>query len=255
VLRSRPRVKSAKSLRMMEKHRTMCLRLHGTEWRGWATKAGEGRHGTKHILLKGLYNSNIRIIILLISRVSYMNSDMAERHEVTASIHRALVEVYTLKQEGLPLTMDYHAYDLYNDYPWRLAEDATFELDGQGGMRAVFRSEGLRQDILESVRPREDTAGDVVQREEQTEEYMEGVEPNIGEADSMPDQESTPPTIEPDSLKSEDSEDEEFSRSDRQRAMGGEDQISPADDSWQDVALEDPLIKFAVSCGTRSQPH
>lgn len=184
-----------------------------------------------------------------------MNSDMAERHEVTASIHRALVEVYTLKQEGLPLTMDYHAYDLYNDYPWRLAEDATFELDGQGGMRAVFRSEGLRQDILESVRPREDMAGDVVQQEEQTEEYMEGVEPNIGEADSMPDQESTPPTIEPDSLKSEDSEDEEFSRSDRQRAMGGEDRISPADDSWQDVALEDPLIKFAVSCGTRSQPH
>lgn len=202
---------------------------------------------------------SVQAIDILTDVSSYMNPRTESQYEIIAGIHRALVEVYTLKQEGLALVMDYFAYDLNNEYALRLAEGAKFESDGQGGTRVAVEDEELRQDILESVKLNEDTMEEIIQQEElQAEEYTEEEEPSSREADSMPLQESASPTIEDDDLENEISEDEEFSddtsESVHDHTFGGKYPIKPADDSWRDIAFEDLQIKFAVSRVIRSEP-
>lgn len=187
-----------------------------------------------------------------------MNPKKTDRHEVIAAIHRALVEIYTLKHEGLPLAMDYFAFDLDDDYARRLAEGSTFESDPHGETRVVLESEELRRQILESTKPKDDTTDDTLpQPELAAEEYTERQDVDDDLA-LMPERDHASPSIKRDEVEAEaelpagDDSIDDAPEVGRYHILGGEYQIKPANDSWRNIALDDSQVKFAVSCGLRS---
>ena len=184
-----------------------------------------------------------------------MNAERLEsRNDITLALHRALVEAYALKEAGLPLVMDYYSEDPTEDYSELVAEGAKFEQDSNGEMTLVVESEELRQSILECVVPKDSQSDNKGTENPETEE--EGEE--IMEASTEEEVESReagerPPQVD-DEINSEyerqvegsdpslrDGESFDPARSSHLAAL------MPASDSWRNVSLGDPAIKFAVS--------
>ena len=186
---------------------------------------------------------------------SFMNAERLEsRDEITIALHRALVEAYALKEAGLPLVMDYYSEDPTDDYSELVAGGARFEQDANGEMTLVLESEGLRQSILECVIPKDsqsDNKGmENPETEEEGEEIMEGSTEEEVEAREAGER---PPQVD-DEINSEyerqfegsdpslrDGESFDPARSSNLAAL------MPASNSWRNVSLGDPAIKFAVS--------
>ena len=190
-----------------------------------------------------------------------MNAQKATSGDIVPSVHRALVEVYTLKQEGLPLIMDYHSYDIDDDYPWKLAEQARFGMDDHGEMKVVLEREELRLDILESVRPKEDIGEAGIlsgENESLADDSAEDEEGSIRDPEMVPEQKSAPSTIEQETPVSEDSEAQDYEavlNADSQIVTRENNQIIPADDSWRNITFDDLGIKFAVSSCSRCNSY
>ena len=168
-----------------------------------------------------------------------------DRNEIILAIHRALVEVYALKEAGLPLVLDYYSEDSTADYAERVAGGAKFEQDANGQMILVLESEELRHSILECVTPQERDNGTMEETQiTEPESFEEGVE-------SRGTEETPSEMVEEDdetNLGSEDSEvpvldDEPLDSADFSDLAA----FVPASDTWRDVSLDNAAIKFAVS--------
>lgn len=184
----------------------------------------------------------------------FMNAERLEsRDDIILALHRALVEAYALKEAGLPLVMDYYSEDPTEDYPELVAGGAKFEQDANGEMTLVLESEKLRQSILECVIPKDsqsDNKGmEDPETEEEGEEIMgesieEGVESReAGERPHQVDDEINSEyerQLEGSDPSLRDGESFDPARSSHLAAL------TPASDSWRNVSLGDPAIKFAV---------
>ena len=184
-----------------------------------------------------------------------MNAEMSEsRDDITLALHRALVEVYALKEAGLPLVMDYYSEDPTEDYSELVAGGAKFEQDTNGEMTLVLESEELRQSILKCVIPKDSQSDDEGMENPEIEEeggkIMEGSTKDEVQAREAGER---PPQVD-DEINSEYERQSEGSDPSLRDWESSDPASSfnlaafmPASDSWRNVSLEDPEIKFAVS--------
>ncbi|KAK4695682.1 hypothetical protein P7C71_g2119, partial [Lecanoromycetidae sp. Uapishka_2] len=158
--------------------------------------------------------------------------------------------------------MDYFAFDLDNDYARQLAEGSKFELNAVEGTKVVVEDEELRQQILKSVKPKGDTLSLRKSRKQRRmqdtipqEELQAAANTDEGQGISndpeyMFEQESAASLSGHDGVDTESFAEDEHSEDVREAAsyhiLGGEYEIKPADDSWRNISLDDPQIKFAV---------
>ena len=163
---------------------------------------------------------------------------------IIAAVHRALVEVFTLKQAGLPLVLDYHAGDSYlddaDDYLQRLAKEARFEVDATGEGRLLLEHETLEQAILNSITPKE------VQKEDEDELEAE----DAGQLDTYPP-EVERQKFEIESPTEPENHEDAFTDKDGNPTNSQDfvQSLLPVDQNWRNVSLQDSGIKFAVCYG------
>ena len=172
------------------------------------------------------------------------------RNDIILALHRALVEAYALKEAELPLVLDYYSKDHTEDYPELVAGGAKFEQDANGEITLVLESEELRQSILRCVMPkdsRSDNKGmENSENEEEGEEIMKGSteeELESREAGERPSQVDDEINLELERSGPSLQDGESFGPA-RSSDLAA---FMPASDSWRNVSLEDPAIKFAVS--------
>lgn len=254
-----PRVQVAPSPEDVEDESVALGYVAKTTWDGMDRVGYEGwgkEEWDKDHPFKGFVDLECWMKRILNCVYSYMNSKRTNRQEIMTGIHRALVEVYTLKQEGLPLT-DYSAFDLDDDYARRLAEGTKFEDDAFQGKRLVFENEELRQQVLESTKAKDGLVEETDQQEAlEAAEYAEE-EATGREAEPIPEQETTASIVSRDDVEGEPHADDELADEASEAAcyhiLGGEYLIKPTDDSWREISFEDPHVKFAVSRSLRPQ--
>ncbi len=223
---------------------------------------------------------------LLIVGSRYMENTRAQDRDMIVSIiHRALVEVMTLKKANLPLLVrrdayeysdDYDSAEEYERYKYRIAQGATFGQSDDGEMTIKLEDEELERTILERVVPIEaapvedirlieDTPEKEYVDEEQVEEEEE--EKNASSTVEQEEEKNASSTVEQEDLEevknassTVEQEDQELETVDEAETLGDlieeepQDEppnehptaYLPADDSWRSLSLADPEFKFAV---------
>ena len=189
-----------------------------------------------------------------------MYSKLESREEIIMAVHQALVEVFTLKQEDLPLSMDANPTTSmpHNDYLRWLAEDASFERNENGEIQLVLGSKELQDAILNSIMPKEPTedetaeAGAVMEQQQPIEEGLAEAN-NLGQLDDAGGLGSSAPAIERQPVEADRIETGQTSETlplvespDPSTTENDRGPIAPANDSWRNVPLEDQAVKFAV---------
>ena len=197
---------------------------------------------------------------LLITTLRFMYSKLESREEIVMAVHQALVEVFTLKQADLPLSMDVNPSTSMppNEYLRWLAQDASFEQTENGEMQLVLASKELQDAILDSVLPKAPTE-DVTAEVEEVMEEEEPVDEQLAEASNLHQGhdagalEGTSPAIDSQPVEVDWTETNETYDAlplvDTVDSFNTEDDggpISPSSDSWRNVPLEDQAVKFAV---------
>lgn len=186
---------------------------------------------------------------------------------IISIIHRALVEVMTLRKANLPLVVrrnpyestDYDSTEAYENYKYRIAQGATFVESDHGEMTLRFEDDDLELTILECVVPRASTAVTKVSQigtspdedyvEEEQEEEVEEVD-----ALSIPEQQELELETAEEAEIVEDSRGEEaetFEDLNEDEPQGETldvrpDVYVPADGSWRSLSLKVGDFKFAV---------
>ena len=195
--------------------------------------------------------------------------------------------MYALEEEGLPLAFDHRIVEHGDDYyAQRVAAEARFAQNEEGAMSLVMHDEDLRQKVLayvgvgEAVKDERAQKMEEVQLKEQFEEPAEEdwssaeeggtMEIQPGEQD-ISDQEPSERTMDAqpdehlvsDQEPSEDEELEELSEEDVEKLVISssesqsvvEDLVSPIDENWRTISLQNSEIKFAVSTSLLLYPH
>ena len=195
-----------------------------------------------------------------------MYSKLKSREEIVMAVHQALVEVFTLKQADLPLSMDANPTTSMppNEYLRWLAEDASFEKAESGDLRLVLGSKELQNAILDSIMPKEPTEDEAAEVEEVMEE-QQPVEEELEEASNLQQLqeagglEGPPPAIDSQPAEADRTEANETYDAlplvDSIDSPNREDDgglIAPMSDSWRNVPLEDQAVKFAVGWNVHS---
>ena len=189
-----------------------------------------------------------------------MYSKLESREEIIMAVHQALVEVFTLKQADLPLSMDVNPTTSmpHNEYLRWLAEDASFEETEDGEIQLVLGSKELQDAILDSIMPKEPTedetaeAGAVMEQQQPIEEGLAEVN-NLERIDDAGDLGGSTQAIDHKPVEVDRTETDETSEAkplvdflDLSNTEGDYVPIAPANDSWRNVPLEDQAVKFAV---------
>ena len=189
-----------------------------------------------------------------------MYSKLESREEIVMAVHQALVEVFTLKQADLPLSMVANPTTSMppNDYLRWLAEDASFEQAENGEVQLVLGSQVLKDAILDSIVPKGRTEDEIAEVEEVMEE-QQPVEEELAESGNVQQLhdagglEGPPPAIDSQPAEADGIETNEgydaLPLIDAVDSSNTEDDggpITPANDSWRNVPLEDQAVKFAV---------
>ena len=189
-----------------------------------------------------------------------MYSKLESREEIIMAIHQALVEVFTLKQADLPLSIDVNPTTSmpHNEYLRWLAEDASFEKTGNGEIQLVLGSKELQNAILDSIMPMEPTEDETAEAGagmEQQQPIGEGLaEANdLEQIDDAGDLGGPAPAIDSQLVEADRTETYETSEAlplveslDPSNTVDDGRPIAPANDSWRDVPLENQTVKFAV---------
>ncbi|RDL42062.1 uncharacterized protein BP5553_02041 [Venustampulla echinocandica] len=169
---------------------------------------------------------------------------MTDPEEVTAALHRALVEVFALKQAGEPLDGISKATpgaDLTHDVQV-IASDA--------GASLVFSENATLEDIVLSLAPQVE---EVIEENHATESEQD-IEADRSTEDLL-HPEKVEETVEPPAHEPQPTESEEDVAADRSEEDPLEHQaptiayaelVASWDPSWLQVSLDDPEIKFAV---------
>ncbi len=189
-----------------------------------------------------------------------MYSKLESREEIIMAVHQALVEVFTLKQADLPLSMDANPTTSmpHNEYLRWLAEDASFEEKEDGEIQLVLGSKELQDAILDSIMPKEPTEDEtaeavaVMEQQQPIEEGLAEVN-NLEQVDDAGDLGGSTQAIDHKPVEADRTETDETSEAkplvdflDPSNTEGDCVPIAPANDSWRNVPLEDQAVKFAV---------
>ena len=171
------------------------------------------------------------------------------RNDTILAVHRALVEIYALKEAGLPLDMNssYDSIEPTDEYCESVAGGAKFEQDANGRMALVLESEDLRQSILTYVTTQDRSSDDIAREEDTeigeevfTEEQMDTREIEDGSSQVVTEDDGSNLELEGSELPIPDEESLDPARSSNLPAF------TPPSDTWCNVSLEDAAIKFAV---------
>lgn len=186
------------------------------------------------------------------------NNRAQDRDVIISIIHRALVEVMTLRKAKLPLVVRRNPYESthdnnsavdYEHYKYRIAQGATFEQSDDGEMSLKLVDDDLELTILDCIVPKEPTSMAKVAQieaspdqdyvdEEQEEEIEEVEAPSVTEqAELESATEEEVETIE--ALPEDEPQGETLN------VHPGT--YVPADGSWRSLSLADAEFKFAVS--------
>ena len=189
-----------------------------------------------------------------------MYSKLESREEIVMAVHQALVEVFTLKQAGLPLLLNANPTTSMRpkEYLRWIAEEASFEQTENGEVQLVLGAQELQDAILDSVVPKEPTGDEIAEAEEVMEE-QQPVEEVLAEPSNVQQMrdagglEGSQPAIDSQPVGADGIETNEgydaLPLIDAVRSSNTEDDdgpITPANDSWRNVPLEDQAVKFAV---------
>jgi hypothetical protein len=167
---------------------------------------------------------------------------MSDSGEITAALHRAMVEVLALQQAGMPL----EAVSLAAP-----GEDRTWEVQivaGAAGPFLQFTGSASLESVVQALAP--------VLNESQEEGAPTESEEDVDADKSVDDPLNLPKTFEGNSLTEEDKNptesqedlDAERSPIDYLRSESAyKDILASWDPSWLQVPLENPQVKFAVS--------
>ena len=189
------------------------------------------------------------------------NSRIEAREELISVIHRALVEVMTLKQANLPLKFFKEAFHPTNEYKHRIAKGARFEMDTGGQTSVVLEHEDLQQMILDHIQLQEPKLEESEQQEEDhsDEESWEELPeelPDDQTVEARDLEENSGSAIEPQETEAINNESTEMLESlseeeDISETEYDESAYKPADDSWLRMSFADVDFKFAVGlfCG------
>lgn len=177
------------------------------------------------------------------------NTAPETREEMISIVHRALVEVMTLKQANLPLVIGRHPVEPMDDYIHLINKGVRYETAADGQIQILYENEELQQMILDHVLPRPPTIEvEAIGGEELLEDYEEnGVEQaeeqRLGASALEGAHESEPPAEEAfihDAAENSEEEPQSETIDTETRAT------MPVDDGWRSVPLSDADFKFAV---------
>ena len=202
----------------------------------------------------------------LTTRPSFMEPTRAEsRQEIAIAIHRALVEVWALRQEGLPLVIARRPRYFTDDYEQRLASDTKFVAGDNGETVLVFESASLQQEVLASITPQDQTTNEhgisSVQRDEEYEEDAEESLPidTVAKYDTYKDvtpSDKQQGAISKSDIKTDSSEvlaeqqaEEIDENADTMTVL-----YEPMDSGWRDCSFGTVDVKFAVRDPCMSKP-
>ena len=185
-----------------------------------------------------------------------MYSKLESREEIIMAVHQALVEVFTLKQADLPLSIDVNPTTSmpHNEYLRWLAGDASFEKIENGEIQLVLGSKELQNAILDSIMPKNETA-DAEAIMEQQPPIDEGLVEanNPGHAGVAGGLEDSAPAFDRQPVEADRTETDKASEAfplveslESSSTEVDDGPITPASDSWRNVPLEDQAVKFAV---------
>jgi hypothetical protein len=185
-------------------------------------------------------------------------SKMQSKEDISVAIHRALVEVFTLQEAGLPTAIPAWTETPY-DSDW---SEIGFQQTENGTTVPIFPNENTKQEILLSLTkseplddPGSDTSVDEVEGLGSEESWMN----RGGGSTANMIEESNPTLLEENqtSVAEEISSEEELEALNIDNLKAVEDDIaqeqdtgpltpSGLDPSWLNVSLNDMTIKFAV---------
>lgn len=166
------------------------------------------------------------------------------REDISRRIHQALVEIFTLKEAGLPLDISVNfEQTAENDY----IKDVSFRQAEDGNITAVFKQEQLRLVVLGSLaatadRDKGDDEGYAEPTLDDSQELIAETAPGVGQKKKDGLVESQMETQAQSQLPAT-SEIVQGSEEIEKPVLG----FTPNDESWMDVQFEDTNIKFAVS--------
>lgn len=177
-------------------------------------------------------------------------SKMQSKEDVSFAIHRALVEVYTLQDAGLPIVIPAWAETPY-DSDWG---EIGFQQTEDGITIPIFPNENIKQEILQSLtkpkpvdEPDSAAFGDGVEgldnKESKTNPNTTMLEENQTPVEEEVSSEGALEALNVDSL--EEAEDDIEQEQDTESSTP-----SILDPSWFKVPLDDMTIKFAVRITT-----
>ena len=167
--------------------------------------------------------------------------------EVTAALHRAIVEVFALQQAGMPIQ------DISTAAP---GEDLTQEVQispAATGAILQFSQEASLEQIVQSLAP---AVEDETAVKEDPTESEEDVAADRSPVDPLHPDSTIPAAVDETSEKENLTESEEDVAADRSTVdplsdaapqMTYEDLVASWDPSWLQISLENPEVKFAVS--------
>ena len=175
-------------------------------------------------------------------------SRMESKEDISIAIHRALVEVYTLREAGLSIVFPTWE-DAHYDSDWGAV---SFHQHGNGTVEPIFPNEQIRQKILHHLtnpEPEDDSVADSV-AEDIEDLGKEELNERLDERVQMSQDQSLPSEGElggsTSNISDDDmvSEDETFSST------------SPlTDKSWLNVPLDDINAKFMVGVNHHRVHH
>lgn len=180
----------------------------------------------------------------------YMANQISEsREEIISIIHRAIVEIMTLKEANLPLEIDKEANNPSDEYLNLVAKSSRFETINGDQTSLVLEPEGLREAVLEYIQPRGPIIDDSTAQEEDgsdTELWQE--EPEGESLQTTDTGEGFQSATLPARLETTNPEQAGSSLEEEDHLQTTKDPSAhvPADDSWRQVSLADPDFKFAV---------
>ena len=208
-----------------------------------------------NIHTRGLATSASMNNLSLTSRFSYMVLSRSEsRDEIVSIIHRALVEVMTLKEANLPLEICRDAKYTTNEYIQRIAKGAKFHITDDNQISLLLEDEGLQEAVLKCIQPEEASPEEtLLQGKDSFEngrlEQRSGNE-NLPTLHAEERTRTATERIEMDAISPDEAEamDNEASpeKENLSQTIDNSALHAPVDDSWRRVALTDPDFKFTV---------
>ena len=157
-------------------------------------------------------------------------SKLKTREEVSAAVHRALIEVHTLREATMPFVITSSRDD---DLPE--LGGISFLHDTNENAILNFTDEGLRKKVLESTSKAEQEEEPYIYSEE---DVLEEIEQQVEQANDH----TSADVVESDSLQASEAEVGLTFHSQEAPLLDA----ASKDKSWRNVRLDDPKIKFAV---------